>query len=161
MNLPHTSVIMWIQRNPGKTEKDAPRLAYKNYRAFRAETGLELVGYPAHYVEENGDLVHPTDFKTKDDFKTVHYMLTHGEIYWRQLEDEEWQVAKDECAKAVAFRAQEKRIRKRASGSASKKSRKAKKARKITSAETVNSDDDDDEGDEDEEEEENAGEDSL
>lgn len=89
--------ILWLQKNKGKTIEDAPtQIAYKKYREFRAEHGLELVGYPEEHRTESGDLVNPNQFRHISQFKDLHYAVTHGSVFWRELSEIEWKTAQDE-----------------------------------------------------------------
>lgn len=115
-------------------------MAYKNYPVFRADTGLEIVGYPEQFVGANGDLVHPSSFKTVAPIRAMHYALRHGEIRWRELDQEEWDLAQEEQRKVVVTEAGESSKKRKATSAA--KAPKPKKKKTTTSAETVvNSDD--------------------
>lgn len=114
-----TAVIMWVQKNPKKTRAECPpKIQYKNYRAFRAETGLELVGYPEDQKTQNGDLINPNHFAHIKEFVDLHYSVTHGKIYWRELDDEEWKAAQEECKVSPVAVTAAKKAKKKANDSA-------------------------------------------
>lgn len=141
----HDPGVLWIQKNPGKSIEDAPtQIAYKRYRQFRAEHGLELVGYPPDQQTESGDLINPNQFRHIDKYKNLHHDVTHGRVHWRELSDVEWKAAQDEmCVSAVS--AQTKKARKKASAAvkeAGNKSvqssrSKSKKRKALTSQDIV------------------------
>lgn len=110
--------ILWLQKNKGKTAEDAPtQIAYKHYRQFRAEHGLELVGYPEEHLTESGDLVNPNQFRHINQFKDLHYAVTHGSVFWRELSEVEWKTAQDEM-RVSRLTAQTDKTRKKANEAA-------------------------------------------
>lgn len=137
--------VLWLQKNPDKSSEDAPtQIAYKKYRQFRAEHGLELVGYPLDQRTESGDLINPNQFRHIDEYKNLHYDVTHGRVHWRELSDVEWKAAQDEM-RVSGVSAQTKKARKKANeavkeaankSAGSSKSR-SKKRKTPTSQETV------------------------
>lgn len=123
---------MWLQKNPKKTRADCPpKIQYKNYRAFRAETGLELVGYPEDQKTQNGDLINPNQFGHIAEFVNLHYSVTHGKIYWRELDEDEWKAAQDQCKVSPIEATAARKAKKKASDKAkdaAKSRRSSKKA---------------------------------
>lgn len=118
---------------------DAPvQIAYKKYRQFRAEHGLELVGYPPDQITESGDLVNPNQFRHINDYKSLHYDVKHGAVHWRELSEVEWKVARDEM-RVAPVSAQVKKTRKKANEAAKEtaKSVRSKKKKAQISPEMV------------------------